>query len=235
MRCQVCKDFFDTPMMTSCCHTFCSICIRRCLTSDGKCPTCRAEEQELRLRRNWTVQELVDSFQVARLSLLDLAKKVTLEDADIGERGLKRKLSDIELEAQQGSARPPTRKVTRSHSRRLLHAQDSRNTPIDLEGDDSDYKPGLDERSSTAPQADSSWTDDGFAACPICEQRMKEEDVYLHLDVCKGGFTHGFAKSLGHLPRKYGTPAQRCYSSADWDQGVALHCEIRVLSLHVNL
>lgn len=235
MRCQVCKDFFDTPMMTSCCHTFCSICIRRCLTSDGKCPTCRAEEQELRLRRNWAVQELVDSFQVARLSLLDLAKKVTLEDADIGERGLKRKLSDIELEAQQGSARPPTRKVTRSHSRRLLHAQDSRNTPIDLEGDDSDYKPGLDERSSTAPQADSSWTDDGFAACPICEQRMKEEDVYLHLDVCKGGFTHGFAKSLGHLPRKYGTPAQRCYSSADWDQGVALHCEIRVLSLHLNL
>ncbi|OCL04313.1 hypothetical protein AOQ84DRAFT_226128, partial [Glonium stellatum] len=26
LRCQVCKDFFDTPMLTSCAHTFCSLC-----------------------------------------------------------------------------------------------------------------------------------------------------------------------------------------------------------------
>lgn len=25
-------------------------------------------------------------------------------------------------------------------------------------------------------------TDDGMAACPICSERMKAEDVYLHLD-----------------------------------------------------
>src|SRR5215469_15342374 len=30
LRCQVCKDFYDTPMITSCSHTFCSLCIRRC-------------------------------------------------------------------------------------------------------------------------------------------------------------------------------------------------------------
>lgn len=75
LRCQVCKDFFDTPMITSCSHTFCSLCIRRCLTSDGKCPVCRSSEQELRLRRNWAVQEIVDSFQIARPSLSLLAKQ----------------------------------------------------------------------------------------------------------------------------------------------------------------
>ncbi|KAI4171821.1 MAG: hypothetical protein LQ348_006858 [Seirophora lacunosa] len=73
LRCQVCKDFYDTPMITSCSHTFCSLCIRRCLTSDGKCPTCRAPDQELRLRRNWTVHEIVDAFQVARPSLMSLS------------------------------------------------------------------------------------------------------------------------------------------------------------------
>lgn len=33
---------------------------------------------------------------------------------------------------------------------------------------------------------------------------MKEEDVYLHLDVCKGGFTNNDALALGCLRWKYG-------------------------------
>ncbi|EQL03869.1 zinc finger domain-containing protein [Ophiocordyceps sinensis CO18] len=52
LRCQVCKDFYKTPMLTSCSHTFCSLCIRRALSNDGKCPVCRASEQELKLRSN---------------------------------------------------------------------------------------------------------------------------------------------------------------------------------------
>ena len=144
MRCQVCKDFFDTPMMTSCCHTFCSICIRRCLTSDGKCPTCRAEEQELRLRRNWAVQELVDSFQIARPSLLHLAQKAPLEHTDSGVRGLKRKRTELELDTQEGSGRSRTQTVTRSHSGRSAQSQGWTTTPLDLE-ENSDDQPGLEQ------------------------------------------------------------------------------------------
>jgi len=33
---------------------------------------------------------------------------------------------------------------------------------------------------------------------------MKEEDVYLHLDVCKGGIAKNDALSLGWLRWKYG-------------------------------
>src|SRR6266568_8348001 len=66
LRCQVCKDFYDTPMLTTCSHTFCSLCIRRCFAADGKCPTCRASDQANKLRRNWVVQEIVDAFQAAR-------------------------------------------------------------------------------------------------------------------------------------------------------------------------
>lgn len=74
LRCQVCKDFYKTPMLTSCSHTFCSLCIRRALSNDGKCPVCRASEQELKLRSNWSVEEAVESFSLARADALALAR-----------------------------------------------------------------------------------------------------------------------------------------------------------------
>ena len=73
LRCQVCKDFFKTPMITSCSHTFCSVCIRRALSNEGKCPLCRAPEQELKLRCNWSVEETVEAFSKVRSTILGLA------------------------------------------------------------------------------------------------------------------------------------------------------------------
>ncbi|CCU75684.1 DNA repair protein (RadR) [Blumeria hordei DH14] len=74
LRCQVCKDFYSTPMITSCSHTFCSLCIRRCLSNDGRCPACRAEEQELKLRNNSAVEELVEAFKNAREEVMNFAR-----------------------------------------------------------------------------------------------------------------------------------------------------------------
>lgn len=118
LRCQVCKDFFDTPMITSCSHTFCSLCIRRCLTSDGKCPACRAPDQELRLRRNWTVQEVVDAFQSARPSLTSLATTQAEESRPEQNWG-KRKVEDTDWEEDaEDLAVNMTRRKTRSRSQR---------------------------------------------------------------------------------------------------------------------
>ncbi|RMZ84730.1 hypothetical protein DV737_g920, partial [Chaetothyriales sp. CBS 132003] len=82
LRCQVCKDFYTTPMMTSCSHTFCSLCIRRYLSQEGKCPACREPDQEIRLRRNWAVQELVAGFVEARDGLLGFARAMAAGKAD---------------------------------------------------------------------------------------------------------------------------------------------------------
>ncbi|KAI9827267.1 MAG: E3 ubiquitin-protein ligase rad18 [Thelocarpon impressellum] len=98
LRCQVCKDFFTTPMLTSCAHTFCSLCIRRCVAADGKCPACRAPEQEVRLRRNGALEEVVDAWVKAREGVLGFARG-----------GKKRRRED--------DAEGPARK-TRSQSRR---------------------------------------------------------------------------------------------------------------------
>ena len=118
LRCQVCKDFFDTPMITSCSHTFCSLCIRRCITSDGRCPACRAQEQAIKLRPNYSVQELVDTFQKARPEILLLCKDAGASETNHATK--KRKLghnpdSDNTLETER---RAKSRDQRRSTSNR---------------------------------------------------------------------------------------------------------------------
>jgi E3 ubiquitin-protein ligase RAD18 len=91
MRCQVCKDFFDTPMITSCSHTFCSMCIRQALSTDGRCPTCRQEDQPSKLRINWAVQEVAASWKKVRGVVLgQLRGETEKEEGEAEERPRKR-------------------------------------------------------------------------------------------------------------------------------------------------
>ncbi|KAI9781599.1 MAG: E3 ubiquitin-protein ligase rad18 [Geoglossum umbratile] len=161
LRCQVCKDFYTTPVITSCSHTFCSLCIRRCLTVDGKCPTCRGPDQEIRLRKNWALQELVDAFQAARPEVIRLARQGSNE---AGKRSTKRKLDDMETGAEE-TERPSQARKTRASTRSL--GTPSENAHIVADGDENNP------------------FDDGLVPCPICGRRMKEERVYAHLDKCE--------------------------------------------------
>ncbi|KAL8915617.1 MAG: hypothetical protein Q9172_006834 [Xanthocarpia lactea] len=167
LRCQVCKDFFDTPMITSCSHTFCSLCIRRCLTNDGKCPVCRACDQELRLRRNWIVQEIVETFQLARPSLSSLAAPDPDHSVTKKSRG-KRKVDDTDLDDDTNEKTEVQRRKTRSQDKHQLESsnQASRQPAVEQsEGETAAHQNG-----------------NGSAACPICGLMMKEEAVFLHLD-----------------------------------------------------
>ncbi|KAF2816280.1 DNA repair protein rad18 [Mytilinidion resinicola] len=168
LRCQVCKEFYDTPMITTCSHTFCSLCIRRCFNSDGKCPTCRASDQADKLRRNWVVQELVDTFKAARPAALKLAQaKAGTEDEETERAKRKRKLDQTDIEEDDiGETRRPRR------TRRSRSAVDgiSQEEPIEVDDSgDEDYDP-----------------EEGTTLCPICKSRMKVGLVYAHLDQCDG-------------------------------------------------
>ena len=134
LRCHVCKDFYTTPMITSCMHTFCSLCIRRCLSNDGKCPECRAPDQELKLRNNWAVGDLVDAFVKARPEVLDYARKPhTMARSD----SPKRKHAGAVLNDLDNS---PPKKRTRTSERRMQSSQQP--VVVDLDADDEDYLPG---------------------------------------------------------------------------------------------
>ncbi|TAQ86973.1 hypothetical protein B7494_g4706 [Chlorociboria aeruginascens] len=160
LRCQVCKDFYTTPMITSCSHTFCSLCIRRCLNNDGKCPTCRTPDQELRLRCNWALEEVVDAFKVARPNVLDHVRNTV----DVTEVSPRKKRKQDQVEADDDGA---LRKRTRSGGRRLYEE------PVDAfvveDSEDDSYEP-----------------DRGLTACPICQGPMTVPEVEAHIDKCNG-------------------------------------------------
>lgn len=198
LRCQVCKDFFDNPVITSCCHTFCSLCIRRCLSTEGKCPACRSPDQELKLRRNWAVQEIVDSFKNARPSVLSLAREKASSAAQEG-----REEDDDDLEQPAAKKRRldrPDEPNGIQSERRRTRSQRQRSTENQVpaaeyevieDSADEDYVPG--ELPCLTRWfwffkgfALIDYVDDGLVACPICNRRMKNEAVFSHLDVCKG-------------------------------------------------
>ncbi|KAL9622202.1 MAG: hypothetical protein Q9160_003385 [Pyrenula sp. 1 TL-2023] len=188
LRCQICKDFFDTPVITSCSHTFCSLCIRRCLSSEGRCPACRTNDQELKLRRNWAVDELVATFVRGRTGLLTFARETLKrrEELDNDEEppSKKRRLR------KTGSSEPRENGIT-TLSRRT-RSQGRRSAQPIPEDDDEDFVVADSEedeeleqtprRKQSAPPPPS----DGLVECPGCRKRMKEEEVYTHLDRCEG-------------------------------------------------
>lgn len=187
LRCQVCKDLYNTPMITSCSHTFCSLCIRRCLTNDGICPVCRTPDQEVRLRKNWNVAELVDAFQVARPALIQFGKDLQATTLEVSQEKSKRKFYESHSdESGQGDKHCIPRRKTRSQnetsgkSRRLKQINSA-----EVEEPACEYQPGLYPVSISchANKYAKLSAEDGLTPCPICNQRMKEEEVFTHLDV----------------------------------------------------
>ena len=196
LRCQVCKDFYTSAVITSCSHTFCSLCIRRCLAADGKCPTCRASEQEVRLRKNVALQEVADAFVAARAQALEVATRKEEEaGSDDGvtvanSRGVKRKRRAGGDAAEEGVQAP-----RRSQRRKFgggAQGVAQRVTVVNDDGDDDD-----DDEDYTADTMGS--PDDGLVACPICRKRMKDELVFSHLDLCNGEETP--SRQATHKPQ----------------------------------
>lgn len=178
LHCQICKEFYDTPMITSCNHTFCSKCIRTSISNDGKCPACRTADQASKLRNNWALGEVVAAFLVARPEAIKVARKEQEERASAGARRpekRKRVQDSDEVEQEWVDGR-----TTRSKSRRIAASQTSQPDAIEIE--DSDVE---DVDRDFEPE-EQKVQDDGLVECPLgCSKRMKIEQVEPHLDRCE--------------------------------------------------
>ncbi|EMC91958.1 hypothetical protein BAUCODRAFT_52670, partial [Baudoinia panamericana UAMH 10762] len=169
LHCQICKEFYDTPMITSCSHTFCSRCIRTSLSTDGRCPACRTADQASKLRNNWALQEVVGAFQTARPAAISVARREQEQTRRPGKR--KRAVLDSDDVAQAQRVG----RTTRSKSRRLAASQTSEPEVMEIEDTDED--------ASYEPQQP---PEDGLVECPLgCGKRMKIEQVEPHLDRCE--------------------------------------------------
>lgn len=70
LRCQICKDFLKAPVLTTCGHTFCSICIRRSIADTNKCPICLEETYESGLRKVLLLDHIIKWFTGNRVDLI---------------------------------------------------------------------------------------------------------------------------------------------------------------------
>ncbi|KAL6719110.1 E3 ubiquitin-protein ligase rad18 [Lecanora helva] len=129
----------------------------------------RAQDQEVKIRSNLLVQELVDLFQLARPQVLDIAEviKASTQEQQKEKRGHKRKLEDREVDEGKVYVGTDTDgRRTRSQCR-------AQAATSDLAAD----------RKSSGSQERELMPNDGLLACPICNERMKADAVFLHLDV----------------------------------------------------
>lgn len=182
LRCQVCRDFYVTPMITSCSHTFCSRCIRDSLNNDGKCPTCREKDDASKLRNNYPVEELVDAFKRARPNIMEYAKRSG--EAMLGGAPKRRRL-DAEIEENSS----PVRKRTRSGRRAQQSSQQI--VVLDSEGDDENYVPGMFVASLRPSVTNVTSIEEAKSPrqvlCPICQDGFPTvQAVEAHVDHCDG-------------------------------------------------
>ncbi|KAK0712278.1 hypothetical protein B0T21DRAFT_415848 [Apiosordaria backusii] len=192
-RCHVCKDFFTSPMLTSCNHTFCSLCIRRCLNADGKCPLCRKKDDISKLRGNWALREAVEAFVGVRDTILKFAKTPVPVAAPKSPKRKAAEVDDSDDEFQE-SKRP--RRSTRNRKAKGTEAS----SQLTIEDSEDDLPESNDGEDEYVPEPN-----DGLVACPICEQRMKEVLVDRHLDTSCPGEPHPQPKRTPTVNRSIAT------------------------------
>ncbi|KAJ2308832.1 E3 ubiquitin-protein ligase rad18 [Coemansia sp. RSA 2706] len=203
LRCPICKEYLTTAMVaTNCGHTFCSLCVRRCLNQDNICPSCRAPLTESELHPNRLVDGLLRTFRSGRQQLLDLlaAKPADLSGAAVESckrcRGTKITNSADEQRKRQ---RICTRSMAKSSSQAPLSSAadyDIDLTTSDIEGiatsdidsmpkddgtvtmdDDSDFEPSKDRAHEVANRV----------PCPNCGSGVRQSQINWHLDRCLAG------------------------------------------------
>lgn len=173
LHCEICKEFYDTPMITSCSHTFCSKCIRTALSTDGRCPSCRTQDQASKLRNNLALQEVVVRFLAARPKALDMARNQKESDETESGKGKRGKRKRVVQDSDDIAQSQEDGRTTRSKSRKLAASQTSEPETIEVIDSESDFEP---EKPA----------DDGLVECPLgCGKRMKIEAVEPHLDRCE--------------------------------------------------
>ncbi|CAG8464766.1 6433_t:CDS:2 [Funneliformis caledonium] len=69
-RCPICKEFFNTPKIGDCGHTYCSFCILRSLAIERNCAVCKKILSDHQLLKCVTTEKIVDSWKNIRRTIL---------------------------------------------------------------------------------------------------------------------------------------------------------------------
>ncbi|AQZ13751.1 RAD18 (YCR066W) [Zygosaccharomyces parabailii] len=166
VRCHICKDFLKVPVLTPCCHTFCSLCIREYLTREPKCPLCLNDLRESSLRSEFLVNEIIGSFKSVRKALLESLESVKTNTEDPSLIELSDEEDDLQILATHENG------TTQRGKAETKHGKISKSTTTTAE-------------SLLNTQRSKSKAREQLAQCPICQDfypiQLLERS---HLDEC---------------------------------------------------
>ena len=124
LRCHVCKDFYNAPVITTCGHTFCSLCIRRHLDMNTRCPICWQETTISQLRANITVADATEAFVRVSEQLKSQAAQTQQDKPETVEPAPKLKACDEQGECPICSSVMPLKQLQTTHIDNCLRRQD---------------------------------------------------------------------------------------------------------------
>ncbi|KAF4610414.1 hypothetical protein G7Y89_g15705 [Cudoniella acicularis] len=160
-------DWLDTPLKSL--AQFDSA-LRCQVYNDGKCPACRAGDQATKLRNNWAVENLVETFKQARPEVFEFAKK-SVEVVREPSPKRSRKAPEL-LEGEEDEELPARKRTRSSRSTRATTQERERSIVLDTDEGDSDF----------TPDAEARPLETGLVECPICCKYVKEDKINAHLD-----------------------------------------------------
>ena len=107
-RCLICKDLLKVPVITSCNHAFCLLCIRQHLQIDSSCPLCKSEQFESNLKHVILLEELVACYRALRPDLLRLLQRDGAgSDGPSSENGSPKRDQHVHTDLTSSPARCP--------------------------------------------------------------------------------------------------------------------------------
>lgn len=212
LRCSICYEYFDVAVIVpDCSHNYCSLCIRRSLSYEPQCPTCKMKLNPPSLRNNRVLDELVKNFIKVRAKLLDLVtshkKDGVIKNKSIVTSNKRRKASHARPESSSKSSSPGTKRLKLDDTEKEII------TPIELaenseaegsnigsvsatseviktKGSDehlnvtSKQEPMVVEESTVKRKLTTELADSDFSECPVCGDMVPHRKINSHLDSC---------------------------------------------------
>ncbi|ORY55314.1 hypothetical protein BCR35DRAFT_355756, partial [Leucosporidium creatinivorum] len=211
LRCPLCYEVLKAPVIiTSCSHSFCSLCIRESMTIKKECPVDHTAADEGRIRPNKSLDEVISAWHTARSALLTLqsfstAAALANDAPQPSSSELRSSTADPTLQDDQAEASRLNGYATRSRGAQNGSAKDKGKVkPVEVEDDSSDIEI-VEERPSRSTSASAmaakgktkgkgkgkASTEDPsdpniIVLCPMCQGSFRNLDLNLHLDKCDG-------------------------------------------------
>uniref|UniRef100_A0A8D8Q6U5 RING-type E3 ubiquitin transferase n=1 Tax=Cacopsylla melanoneura TaxID=428564 RepID=A0A8D8Q6U5_9HEMI len=194
LRCNICKEFMKTALITGCSHLFCSYCIRHSIQYRNQCPECSSELYDNQLRPERTLDEVIRIFTNVKKKLL---KRLQISYAacptpDTGDEECKpvpgknkvhttvappqqssktALLFNSPLKAATSTPLVKPRTVPSMFSPRVPSSQSTLFSPLKKEPQSEIKKePGT--------------SSGNTAQCPVCSVEIPQRNINLHLDEC---------------------------------------------------